>query len=121
MVDTVIDPIRIPTITLSEAEYADIEALMATGALPKDYLERHFDAVEKNVFGHDHKKDRKGNPIEQGIGSPDNMTRNAVEAYRKYGKGDANYEEHLKVLEARLAECDAKRPDRRTRARRGKH
>lgn len=111
MVATPIDPIRVPTLSLSESELSDIEALIEQGALPKDFLDRHFEAVENNVFGFDHKKDKHGEPIEQGIGSPSNMTRNCVEAYRKYGKDEPKekYEATLARMEADLAKCDERR------------
>jgi hypothetical protein len=35
---------------------------------------QHLEDEAKNVFGHDHKKDRHGKPIEQGIGSPGNLS-----------------------------------------------
>lgn len=85
MVTAVIDPIRIPTVTLSPAEMQELEELIESGQLSKDFIERYHDAVEKNVFGADHKKDRHGNPIEQGLGSALNQTKNSVDAYRKYG------------------------------------
>lgn len=40
----------------------------------------HFKAEERNVFGHDVKHDKKGNPIEQGIGSPGHETLNHFRA-----------------------------------------
>lgn len=117
MVAQVIDPIRVPTLNLSEAEIAEMEELIAQGQLPKDFIERHFEAVEKNVFGHDVKHDRHGNPIEQGIGSPGNMTKNCVDAYKKYcnpenpkaSDPDPNFKENLARMTALLEECDKKR------------
>lgn len=112
MVTQVIDPIRVPSINLSQAEMAEMEELIEQGALPKDFLERHFKAVEDNVFGADHKKDKRGDPIEQGIGSPSNMTRNCVEAYRKYGKHVDEpdvFKATLERMEADLKTCDARR------------
>jgi hypothetical protein len=106
MVDTVIDPIRVPTITLSQSEIEDIEAGIAAGELPPDWLERHAAAVQANVFGHDHKKDKNGNPIEQGRGSESNMTAQAVAAYRKYGREEPDYQRHLSRMEKQLAACD---------------
>jgi hypothetical protein len=120
MVTPVLDPIRVPTINLSEGELADIEQLIESGALPKDFLDRHFEAVDKNVFGYDAKRRRDGSYIEQGIGSPGNMTRNCIEAYRKYGKGEPQYDETLARMEAEFAECQKSRPaysDRRGKKR----
>jgi hypothetical protein len=34
----------------------------------------HFENERKAVFGHDYKKDKHGNPIPQGLGSPGNFT-----------------------------------------------
>jgi hypothetical protein len=80
MVDSIIDPMRI---SLSQTEIDEIEQLIAAGNLPPDFLDRHKEAVRRNVFGHDHRVDKNGRPIEQGIGSPGNMTRNAIDAYKK--------------------------------------
>lgn len=129
MVEAVIDPIRMPTLTLSEKELDDIEAMMAEGRLPPDFLERHFVAVENNVFGADHKKDKKGNPIEQGIGSAGNQTANSIKAYKKYcdpsnpkaADPDPNFAVNLKRMEAELAAANevraATNDARRLRAR----
>lgn len=124
MVDTVIDPVRIPTINLSQAEIEEIEARIEIGELPRDYLDKHYKAVEDNVFGHDHRKDRKGEPIEQGLGSEGNMTRNAIEAYIKNQTErrqvpEAGYEENLKRMEATLAKCNEQRKARAPARRKG--
>jgi hypothetical protein len=117
MVDTVIDPIRMPTITLSQAEMDEIEAQMAVGALPADFLERYDAAVESNVFGHDHRKDKHGNPIEQGRGSAGNQTQQSVDAYIKFGRpapgaSDAEvkeFDDNLKRMRAELEACSEAR------------
>ena len=101
--ETVIDPIRMPTITLSQSELDEIEAQMAAGALPPDWLDRHYAAVQANVFGHDHKTDKHGCPIEQGRGSASNMTQQSVDAYRKWGKDEPDYAENLKRMQAQLS------------------
>jgi hypothetical protein len=36
----------------------------------------HFENERKNVFGHDYKTDKHGNPVEQGIGSASQPTEN---------------------------------------------
>ena len=110
MVDSVIDPIRIPAITLSQTEIYEIEQLIALEKLPRDFLDRHLEEVRKNVFGHDHKVDKNGHPIEQGIGSAGNMTQNAIDAYKKYAKYEEGYskekyDETVKRMEAELAAC----------------
>jgi hypothetical protein len=109
MVSTPVDITKPPVITLSQAEIEEIEELIAADQLPRDYLERHFAAVKQNVFGHDHKVDAKGNPIEQGKGSAMNQTRQSVDAYRKWGVNEIDYERHLKRMEAELAKCDERR------------
>lgn len=106
--ETVIDPIRMPTVTLSQKEMDDIEELMATGALSPDFLERYHAAVANNVFGADHKRDKFGDPIEQGIGSAGNQTRNSINAYKKFAKYDPDYTPEkfaatVKKMEADLA------------------
>jgi hypothetical protein len=114
MVDSVIDPIRVPTIELSQSEIDDIKALMESGQLPPDFLDRHYAAKENNVFGHDHKKDADGKPIEQGIGSAANQTRNQINAYKKYAKCEDDYSKEkydatVQRMERELAECNARR------------
>jgi hypothetical protein len=114
MVETKFDPVRPPTIMQSEEELDDMEARIARGELPADFLDRHFEAVEGNVFGIDHKKDKKGNPIEQGIGAPGNQTKNSIEAYKKYGrpeKGASEVEhkefaDNLRRMQAELDACN---------------
>lgn len=130
MVETKIDIVRPSPLMLSQEEVDEIEAKMAAGALPPDYLDRCDDAREANVFGHDHKKDRQGNPVEQGIGAPGNQTANSLAAYRKYcnpanpkaADPDQNYVENLKRMQEELAACNetraAAQPARRKRGRR---
>lgn len=131
MVETRPDPVRVPTITLSQAELDEIEALMERGELPADYLDRYFDAVEANVFGHDHKKHKDGTPIEQGRGSPGNQTRQSIDAFKKYGRpekgaSEAEFKEfadQVRRMEGELKACDEARaaatpPRRRRGARR---
>jgi hypothetical protein len=112
MVTTPIDPIRIPTINQSPAEIAEIEAEIAAGQLPKDYLKRHIDLVDANVFGADAPKDRNGWRLEQGLGSPGNMTQQSIDAYiknqteRRAGGPEAGFEENLKRMRSELAACE---------------
>jgi hypothetical protein len=63
-----------------------------------------------DVFGVDHKTDRNGQPIEQGLGSASQPTRQSVEAYRKYCKEEIGYIEHLTKMEKALAEYEARKP-----------
>lgn len=102
MVETVIDPIRMPTVTLSQAEMDEIEVRMSRGELPPDFLDRYYDAVDANVFGHDAPK-KDGNRQEQGIGSPGNQTRNSINAYKRYGKYEDDHDpEKFKLTIARM-------------------
>jgi hypothetical protein len=104
-----IDPLKPPVLTPSGDELDEIEARIEAGELPPDYIVRHYAAAEANVFGFDHGKDAKGKPIEQGLGSPGNMTRQSIESYRKWGASELDYERHLARMEAQLAECAARR------------
>jgi hypothetical protein len=78
-----IDPIRIPTITLTGEEIDEIRAEIKEGRLPADYLDRYAKAVRDNVFGADHKTDKNGRPIEQGIGAKSRETLNHFAALKK--------------------------------------
>jgi hypothetical protein len=49
MVETTFDVLRVPSITLSEAEIEEIKEQILAGQLPVDYPDLHYDAVEKNV------------------------------------------------------------------------
>lgn len=79
--------------------------------LRKGLLKEADQQAKNDVFGVDHKTDRHGNPIENGLGSAGNQTRPSLEAYKKYHKSDPDYEETLKRIEAELAECDKTRED----------
>jgi hypothetical protein len=83
VMDTPIDPIRIPTITLSNEEIDEIKEGIKAGQLPADFLERHYDAVDANVFGIDAPKDRHGKRQEQGRGSRGHETLNHFLALRR--------------------------------------
>jgi len=115
MVTTPIDPIRVPTINQSPAEIAEIEEAIAAGQLSRDFLKRHIDAVDANVFGADAPKDRQGFRIEQGLGSPENMSQQSIDAYiknqteRRAGGPEPGYEDNLKRMRANLAETDKKK------------
>jgi hypothetical protein len=125
MVTPVVDPVRVPSINLTEGELSDIEAMIERGELPKDFLERHYLAVDLNVFGHDAKTDRDGNYIEQGLGSAQNQTMNSIAAYKKYCNPenpkatdpDPNYKENLPRMQAELAECEKARVTTRAKNR----
>ena len=61
------------------------------------------------MFGFDHKVDRSGKPIEQGVGSPGNQSRNSIEAYKKYCSHEPDFEKNLARMQRELAEADARR------------
>ena len=109
MVTTPIDPHRPPSINQSPAELAQMQADIDAGTLPKDVIKKHIDAVDANVFGTDAPKDRQGFRLEQGLGSPSNMTQQSIDAYiknqteRRPGGPEPGFEEHLKRMRAELA------------------
>jgi hypothetical protein len=116
MVDatSILDPHKPPRVTLSQEELDEAEAQIAEGLLPPDWFARYYEEQAKNVFGDDHKKDKHGEPIEQGIGSVGNMSLNAVNAYikeqqRREGGPEPHFEEHLARMRRQLAECEARR------------
>jgi hypothetical protein len=55
-----------------------------------------------HVFG-------EGNTKEVGLGSPAQPTKQSVDAYEKFGKGEPNYIEHLAKMREDLAKYQAKR------------
>ena len=83
MAEPVPSPIIIPTVTLTQLEIEETQQQIAEGKLPPDWLDRYNKGVVDNVFGFDHKKDRQGNPIEQGIGSKGHETKNHFAALKK--------------------------------------
>lgn len=117
-------PLKPSVLTLTGEEIDDLDGLIAQGILPPDWIDRCDKARTANVFGHDHKTDRHGAPIEQGIGSTSQMTMNSIEAYKKWCKDEPDYERNLarmlKLFDeqqprreaARLAEREAARKDR---------
>jgi hypothetical protein len=111
MVETVIDPIRMPTVTLSQAELDEIDQLILAGQLPPDWIARYYAAVRANVFGHDHKTDRHGEPIEQGRGSAGNQTQQSLDAFKKFCSSEPNFSEHLALMEKQLAACNELRAE----------
>ena len=85
--------------------------------MPADWFERCDEACTKNVFGDDHKKDRHGNPIEQGIGSESQITANHIAAYERWCKDEPEYERHLAKLRKLFADQQPKRDAERMAAR----
>jgi hypothetical protein len=109
------DPLKPTVLNLSPEEYDEIDEQIAAGVLPVDWYQKHYEAIDRNVFGHDFKRDAKGRPIETGIGSNFNLTANAVEAYikeqteRRQGGPEPGFEENLAKLRKQLAVCEARR------------
>jgi hypothetical protein len=79
------------------------------GAIKQYYLEER-----KNVFGFDHKTDRSGKPIEQGIGSPGNQSANSVAAFEKYCSHQPDFERELARMKKELAASNERRAAERT-------
>jgi hypothetical protein len=96
-------------VTLTGQEIDEMREKVAIGELPPDAIKQHFVAERKNVFGFDHKVDRSGKPIEQGVGSPGNQSRNSIEAYKKYCSHEPDFEKNLARMQRELAEADARR------------
>jgi hypothetical protein len=70
---------------------------------PAELKEYQLDQ-QKVVFGHDHKIDKHGNPIEQGIGSdPANRGENHYQSIRKYEGVEA--ERAARARDAALAKA----------------
>jgi hypothetical protein len=90
-------------------ELDEMRAEIAAGTLPPDAIKQYYADERRNVFGFDHKVDRSGKPIEQGIGSPGNQSRNSIEAYRKYHSHEPDFEKTLARMMRELAESDARR------------
>lgn len=77
-------------------------------------LRAYREDQRRTVFGHDSKTDRKGHPIEQGIGSPAHPTRNSIDAYKhtqlvRMSEPEPGFPENLKRMEDELAEFEANR------------
>ena len=69
-------------VTLTVEEWNDLGDPEKGGSPAKQ--QAHLAAEEKTVFGHDFQKDAKGNPVEQGIGSPARPTGNHFQSILKY-------------------------------------
>jgi len=63
-------------VTLTGEELAEMETLIAAGKLPPTAIKDYEEDVARKVFGHDAKKDAKGNYVEQGIGSKNHESAN---------------------------------------------
>ncbi len=63
-----------PVINLTGEELDEMRALVRDGKLPRDAIAQYKEAVARNVFGHDAKKDKHGDYIEKGLGTAGNET-----------------------------------------------
>jgi len=97
-------------------EETEARKLIELGKLPPDYIKQHYEAEARNVFGFDAKKDKHGNWIEEGWGSAKNMSRNSIEAYRKYGSHEPDFEANLQRMEAQLKTANERRAKERLAA-----
>jgi hypothetical protein len=107
--DTPIDPLRIPVLNLTADEIADAEILIAEGKLPKNWFQLCKEAAARNTFGEGFRRDRQGNPIEMGIGSEFGMTRNSIEAYRRYNSNAPDFERQIAKMEKQLVVANERR------------
>jgi hypothetical protein len=103
---------------LDDTELNDISRLIDEGKLPADFIKRWQQNIKNAAFGVGYKTDRSGKPIEQGIGSPGNMTQSSIDAYKKFHKDDPDFERELALMERQLRECEERRrnepkPDQR--------
>jgi hypothetical protein len=96
-------------VTLTNDEIFEMRQKIAAGELPADAEARHFENEAKNVFGADARKDRNGRYIEQGIGSAQNITRNSIEAFKRYCSGEVNFDRTLAQMEKQFADQQAKK------------
>jgi hypothetical protein len=94
-------------------ELDEMRAEIAAGTLPPDAIKQYYAEEARNVYGHDFKRDRSGKPIEQGVGSPSNMTRNSIESYKRFCSHEPEFEKHVSRMEKQLAEADARRVSER--------
>jgi hypothetical protein len=99
--------------TKTTEELDEMRNLIALGRLPPDAIERYYEDETRNVFGHDVKFDDEGHPIEQGLGSAQQPTRNSVDAYKRWGSEEPGYHERLAQMEADLAAFQARRKNKR--------
>ncbi len=110
-----------PVVSLTQEEVDEMNDLAAANKIPRDWYDRYLEACEKHVFGPDVKHDRKGDPIEQGIGSAAHPTRNSIEAYKAHQLGnkfgpEPAFQENLAKMEADLKAYEDKAAERRSKA-----
>jgi hypothetical protein len=107
---SILDPVKIPSVTLTGIELDEAEQLIASGDLPADWFQQYYRAVDEAVFGVGFARDAKtGKPVENGLGSPQNQTRQSIEAFRRFGVNEPDFERSLARMERQLAECEQRR------------
>jgi hypothetical protein len=100
-------------VTFTNDEIQNMRDRIASGNLPPTAIADYLKAEEKQVFGVDVQHDKHGRPIEKGIGSASQPSRNSIDAYiatqlnRKAGP-EPGYESHLAKMEADFAAYQAK-------------
>lgn len=77
------EPYKPTPIHLTPEEIDELRTAAAKGVIPPNAVELQAEAEARNVFGHDAKKDKNGDFIEQGIGAPGNESLNHFAALRK--------------------------------------
>ncbi len=71
--------------------------------------------VAEDTFGVGFKRDRNGNPIEEGLGSLKQPTQQSIDAYikeqttRRMGGPEPDFEKHLETMRQRLRDYQAKK------------
>jgi hypothetical protein len=106
-------PLKPSVLNLTAEEVEWMEGLIAQNLLPKNWFELCDDARDRFVFGEDFKIDRNGTPIENGLGSPGNMTAQSVAAYEKWCRDEPDHGRHLARMRKLLAEQQVKRDGKR--------
>jgi hypothetical protein len=102
----------------TQRELNEMQRQIDQGLLPKNAIEQYRLDEETAVFGEGFKRDAQGRPLEMGKGSAAQPTSQSVEAYRRYGKNEPAYTEHLAKMEGDLAAHTAKQPRQAAAARR---
>jgi hypothetical protein len=97
--------------TLDEMQLRSLDE--APPHIRKETLRKAKEMARTDTFGRGHKM-KNGEPVEQGLGSWDNPTLQSIEAYianqtKRQPVPDADYEEQLRKMRARLAEVQAQR------------
>ena len=95
-------------VALSGDELTEMRMKVQSGELPADAIKRYLEDERKNVFGFDHKM-KNGKPVEQGLGSPGNQTRNRIESYKRFNSHEPDFEKTVARMERELAAANERR------------